>query len=235
MVETYFNQELSDITFEVEALEEWKQIAQSLGLQNQLELTKGKLSPVQYPFINEVMHRVYSTLCPRVVKLEEYKVTPIPLEVMRCIAQCANDNIFSRIEIWYDDKNADPLAVGITESYYGYVLDSEDREVIMRFENSKETFYGTEQEVRAEAQRRGLKCRHVWSSDKTLYLIARWGDELRDFATLKKIAIERFIENETGELQKKIAEFSQKLELIKENTVSYFNGNLTKYEATNSY
>lgn len=234
MVETYFNQELSDITFEVEALDEWKIIASELGLDKQLALTKGKGSPVQYPFMNEVMKRVYETLCSRKVCVSDYNATPIPLEVLRLIALSTNDKTFDRIEIWYDDKKDDPLAVGVTCKYWCYIIDPE-RGPMQFCDDKGRGIYGTKEELTEKASAKGLKVKEFYSTEESNYLIARWGDELRDFATLKKLAIERFMGNEGGEMKKKVAELTQKLNILKENTVSYFNGNASKYEVTNNY
>lgn len=234
MVETYFNQELSDITFEVEALEEWKELAKNLGLDNQLELTKGKGSPVQYPFMNDVMKRVYETLCARKVLVNEYKATPIPLEVLRLIALSTNDKIFERIEIWYDDKKDDPLTVGITCKYWCYVIDPENGDKTLVNENGSYV-YGTKEELKSIAEAQGYKIKQYHATEECQYLIARWGDELRDFASLKKLAIERFIDNEAGELKKKIADMNHKYNTIKENAVSYFNGNISKYDVTSTW
>jgi len=44
------------------------------------------------------------------------------------------------------------------------------------------------------------------TDEKTLYIIARWGDELRAFSELKSIAISQWIEEKRGSAQKKIAE-----------------------------
>lgn len=65
--------------------------------------------------------------------------------------------------------------------------------------------------------------------------IARWGDELREFEELKKLSIVRFIDNEGGELQREIADLTNKLNLLKENVVSYFNGNISRKEVTGKW
>ncbi len=64
MVEIMFNKELSDVTFDVEALDEWKKTAKELGMLGQLGLTKEDNSPIPYPFMNDCMTRVYETICP---------------------------------------------------------------------------------------------------------------------------------------------------------------------------
>ncbi len=68
------------------------------------------------------------------------------------------------------------------------------------------------------------------STDFKRYIIARWGDELRDFAELKELAIVRIIDNVGGELERTIASKTEKLNLVKENAKSYMNGNISLYE-----
>lgn len=228
MVEQFFNKELADISFEVEALDEWKSIASELGLENQLNLTKGKESPIPYPFMNECMTRVYSTLCPRKVNFKDYKVTPIPLEVLKQIAFSVRENHFSSIEIWYDDKSPDPIVVG-TSGYY-YVYDKNYSHI--KGDNKKDLRFSTEKEAKDFQESNG----HYGAghASEGQYLIARWGDELRPFSELKSLAVERFIDNEGGEMQRQIKTLTEKLKLIRESAVSYMNANISMQEATSS-
>lgn len=225
MVEQFFNKELADISFEVEALEEWKSIVSELGLSNQLELTKGKESPVPYPFMNETMKRVYSILCPRFVDFKDYKVTPIPLEVLKQISFSVKEKHFSKIEIWYDDKSPDPIVVG--HCGYWYVYDQKYNHV--KEEGKDKKFYSFEE---ANKYKVDNSLYSVSFSEEGKYLVARWGDELRDFAELKSLAVERFINDVGGEMKRELKTLEEKLKLIKENAVSYLNGNISKYDAT---
>jgi hypothetical protein len=62
--------------------------------------------------MNEVQKRVYETICPAKVKYKEYGKTTIPLDVLSLIALSEKEGYFDEIQIWYDDKNPDPIAVG---------------------------------------------------------------------------------------------------------------------------
>ena len=220
MVEIMFNKELSDVAFEVEALDEWKKLANDLGLENQLALTKGDNSPIPYPYMNEVMVRVYDTLCPKHVNFKDYKNTTIPLDVMKQIAFSVKELHFNEIQIWADDKTPDPLVVGITCQYYSYGEDGK------RTEN-----FNSEKELRL-VHPISAKGYSIYTTDEKKYLVARWGDELRDFAELKALATKKLLENVGGELQKEISTKTEKLKLIKENVTSYFNGNMSLYDVT---
>lgn len=219
MTEIYFNQELSDITFEIDKLDEWKKICNELGMEQQLGLTKGKVTPIPYPYMNEVMIRVYRTLCPNSWNYKEFKTVPIPLEVLKQISFSVKEKHFHRIELWADDKNPDPVVVGYHGTWREYPYDNKSNEKL------KGKIFSSKQEVldaggnSPEFQEEGK------------YLIARFGDELKPFDKLKELAIKRFIEENAGEMQKEIALLTQKFNTLKENAVSYFNDNMTRYDA----
>ncbi len=221
--------ELSDVDFDVESLDDWKKTCEELGLESQLSLTKGKESPIPYPFMNETMIRVYATLCPQTIEYRKYKSSTIPLECLKQIAFSVRDRHFPKIEIWYDDKSPDPVVVGFHGHFYVY-----DNKYAHTLEsNGEEKKFFTEQEAIKYKEENELQ--GVAFSEQGKFLIARWGDELRSFAELKKLAIERFIENEGGEMKRDVKVLTEKLTVIKESAVSYFNSNISKYEATGKH
>lgn len=225
MVELFFNKELSDVAFEVEALQEWKSIAEELGFEAQLTLAKGKESPIPYPFMNEVMKRVYNTLCPMSVEFKKYNKTAIPLEVMKQIAFSVRDKHFQKIYIWYDDKTPDPIVVGEHGIYYIRKKSSYSSYGSKEFASQEDAANEL-----ASFEADAIKEHEIAYTEKDKYIIARWGDELADFATLKQRAINLFVENEAGELKKEIATKTEKLKLINENAASFINGNMAKHE-----
>lgn len=218
MTEIYFEKELTDVTFDVDALADWKSIATELGLENQLKLTNGKESPVPYPYMNTVMERVYETLCPQKDTLKDYSKMPIPLDVMKQIAFSSKEHHFSRIEIWSDTKTPDPIAVGILAEYY--CIDRNYNKVGDKFHSKEE----------AEAFKTANDLYTVNETVNGRYLIARWGDELCSFVELKQRAVKRFTESYSIELKKKIANATAQLTALSENTSAYFNGTGTKYD-----
>ena len=228
-VEIYFEKELSDITFEVEALEEWKAIAQQLGMTEQLELTKGKDTPVPYPYINLHMERVYETLCPVKVDYRQYKNTPIPLEVLRQIAFSVNDKHFNKIEIWYDDKQPDPFAIGFIG--YHFVYDKNYKSI--KNEDGSIMQFNTEKEAIEYKNANGHYS--VGYELKGKYCIARWGDELKPFNTLKKLALERLVENSGSDLKRELNSLTEKLKNITTNAEAYLLGNINRYDLLGKY
>lgn len=235
MVETYFNTELEDITFEVEKLDEWKELTKELGLENQLNLTKSSNSPIPFPYMNLVMNRVYETLCPRKVDYKEYKITPIPLEVLKMIKLAVNDNHFTIIEIWYDDKTPDPVVIGKKRQFHCYYKTLNNGNLYIKDDKSNYIDFDSKQAAKEYCSAAGLDYLDAFEQPSSNYLIARWGDELRDFSTLKKLAIERFLDNEGGEMKKDFAKLQERINILKENTVSYFNGNIEKVEVTGKW
>lgn len=225
MVELFFNRELADISFEVESLDDWKKTCEELGLESQLSLTKGKETPIPYPFMNETMVRVYEILCPRKVEYRQYKSSTIPLECLKQIAFSVRDRHFPKIEIWYDDKSPDPLIVGYQGYYYVY----DNKYAHAKEEDGKDKRFHNEKE--AEEYKKEHELYGVTFCEEGKFLVARWGDELRNFTELKKLAIDRFIDNEGGEMAREIKKLSEAMKSIRENAVSYLNGNISLNEA----
>jgi len=217
MVEVMFNKELSDIAFDVEKLDEWKATAKELGMEGQLGLSTGDNSPIPYPFMNDNMERVYETLCPNKTPFKDYKNATIPLEVLKQIAFSVKEKHFARIMIWADDKEPDPIVVGITCQWYNNTKDEK---------GSGMKYFDSREECEAQPENEGKS----YETNTKQYVIARWGDELRDFTELKALALARVIDEVGGELAKSIATKTERLKLIKENAKSYINGNMQKYE-----
>lgn len=215
-VELYFDKELSDITFEVEALDEWKAVAAELGMEKQLSLTKGKESPVPFPYMNESMKRVYSTLCPNIVNFKDYNKTPIPLEVMRQIAFCVRENHFNEIKIWFDDKTPDPVVVGQTCEYYAY-------------KGGKSTAHF---KTRQEAIEAGEPGSSIYETNVNNYLIAKWGDVKRSFKELKELAKERFIDKHASKMKSDIQTLTSRLSVLSDNANLYLMGEISESKAT---
>jgi hypothetical protein len=169
------------------------------------------------------MTNVYETLCPNKTEFKNYKNTAIPLEVLKQIAFSVKENHFESISIWADDKQPDPIVVGMTNQWHSYDA------------SGKRTQNYATKEALAESQgddlEKGYDTPDKFQRTNTKhYIIARWGDELRDFAELKELAIARVIDNVGGELERIIATKTEKLKLVKENAKSYINGNMSLYQ-----
>jgi len=226
MEEIYFNQELADVCFEVDALEEWKQTCEELGMESQLLLTKGKDSPIPYPYINQIMFNVYDTICPTHVDYKKYNKTPVPLKILKQIAFSVKEHHFQRIEIWYNDKHPDPIVVGVGGYYF---LREESSWTRLKDDNGKELKFANEEDAESYKKEMGIK-NSIEFEESNKYLIARWGDELKSFDQLKEQAHKTLIESVAGILAREIKEKQVKLDAIKENVTCFLNGDIPKYQ-----
>jgi hypothetical protein len=127
-VEIYLEPELEEMVGSVEVTEEWKQLAEELGMEGQLRLITPKSgeesdkNPSPYIHMNAKAERVFAILCPEVVDYKKYDKSTIPRDVLREIAMAERLKFFDKICIWYDDASPDPLVVGyIKMGNYEYV------------------------------------------------------------------------------------------------------------------
>jgi hypothetical protein len=124
-VEIYLEPELAEMVGNLEVTEEWKHLAESLGMEGQLNLIKPKSegekdkNPSPYIHMNKKAERMFAILCPEVVAYKKYDKSTIPREVLKEIALAEKEQYFDKICIWYDDASPDPLVVGYikTSSY----------------------------------------------------------------------------------------------------------------------
>jgi hypothetical protein len=223
-VQIFQNEELNDLMFEVDALQEWEELASELGLDAQLESVKGKESPNPYPYMNKGIYTIMESLCPTKVNFKKYDKTPIPLEVMKQLAFSVRDKHFNEIEIWYDDKTPDPCAVGITYRVYGY--DSGYNH--LKDENDKTKYFTTKEECGKYAESVGFKISSYGTDNRNSYLIARWSDVLRPFEELKSLAKERLIEKYGAEIKNELEEKQQALKKLTENVILFLNGEINE-------
>ena len=127
-VEIYLEPELEEMIGSAEVTEEWKQLAEELGMEGQLKLITPKSgeetdkNPSPYIHMNAKAERVFAILCPEVVDYKKYDKSTIPRDVLREIAMAERLKFFDKICIWYDDASPDPLVVGyIKMGSYEYV------------------------------------------------------------------------------------------------------------------
>ena len=115
MVENYIIEDTKGLMHDIEQIEEWSNKIEELGLEGQKKLVaeEGK-SPIPFVHMNKSMKVMYETLCPRIYNYKDYDKTPIPLEVLALIGLCRKEGYFQELKIWVDDKEPDPLLIGIT-------------------------------------------------------------------------------------------------------------------------
>ena len=224
MVQIYQNEELNDIMFEVDALDEWKAINKELGLDKQMSFVESAESPIPYPWINGSMERIFTTLCPTKVDFKKYDKTPIPLEVLKQIKLSIDDRHFKGIEIWYDDKMPDPFAVGVTCKFYAY----DKKWQAMKDTENNAMEFDSEEQCRDYANTVGFEVYSVSKTNEKKYLIARWADVVRPIAELKDLAKERLIEKYGCEFKNELEKVSAALKKINENVTLFLGGEITE-------
>ncbi|WP_448510673.1 hypothetical protein [Immundisolibacter sp.] len=134
-----------------EATDEWLQKVNELGLEGQKELAKPEKSPVPFPRLKKAEQRVYETLCPNKVEVQDYNNSTIPLKVLSLIALAEKGNYFTGIQIWDDYEKPDPIAVGYIGSQW-----NGDFFIIARWDDELRSF--------AELQNMAVK---RWVEEKT--------------------------------------------------------------------
>ena len=177
-VEIYLEEETTELIHDSEKSGEWLSIVEKLGLNGQKEMSVDKKSPVPFQFMNTVSCRVYETLCPTKMRVEQFNKGTIPLRALSVISLARDQNYFTKIEVWYDDVEKDPIAVGYLNDTY--------------------------------------------SSEK--FIIARWGDELRSFAELKQLAINRWIDESKTALNEKMIKCNADMASLDLIAKRYFTG-----------
>lgn len=121
MVQKFIVEEATELIYDSDKIQEWREKCEELGLEKQIALANGDKSPIPFEHMNTVGERVYETLCPKKETYKMYHKTAIPLEVLSLIALSEKEGYFEKIEVWYDDKTPDPIAVGyVKEGAYSY-------------------------------------------------------------------------------------------------------------------
>lgn len=210
VVETFVIEETAELIYDGEALENWNNLVSDLGLKGQIEIVKPEKSPIPFMHLKESMINTLQTLCPRKYSIEDFNVTPIPLEILKLVALSKKENYFEGIEVWYDDKSPDPCVVGINYEYYSLKNGNWDK----RFP-SKE---GAQKYMDAN----GYEGEPKKTYDSKKYLIGKWADVKQSFEELKERAIKRYIEEEGASLRGYISDYQRRLADLETTAISKF-------------
>lgn len=109
-IKIYREPENEHLLIDEEALKAYNELAAELGLCTQ-EAKEEEHSPNVYICLNSGMQKQLFALCPSKAKIEDYKRTTIPLEVLQVYKLAKNHNMFEGFEIWYDDVQPDPMLI----------------------------------------------------------------------------------------------------------------------------
>ena len=210
VIETFVIEETAELIYDNKKLNKWNNLVNTLGLTGQSKIVKPEKSPIPFMFIKKSMENVFRTLCPRVVKVCEYDVTPIPVEILDLVSLSVRENYFKEIQIWYDEKSPDPLCVGKTCNYYGYINGSWNSNDMVKKE--------TKQEVKDI-----IGDFSVYETDEKFYLLGKWADVKHSFDDLKQMATKRFIAQKGNEYRKQIKEAKRSLDDLETEAFKHFN------------
>lgn len=140
-VETFEQTEVVGGKIEEENSPEAIGLIETLGLKGQAALTTKTIDEVDvrcpYRAMTKKEIRVYSTLYPDKVQIEDYRESMIPLRVLQVAAHAKNLQIYKKVEVWCETgKPVDPVLVGIikTGDY------SEDTHILARWGDALESF-----------------------------------------------------------------------------------------------
>ena len=200
VVETFVIEETAELIYDNEKLDKWNELVKNLDLKGQTKIIAPEKSPIPFMFIKTGMRNVFETLCPVKVEVTEYDLTPIPLEILDLVALSKREKYFKEIEIWYDDKNPDPLCIGITCQYYGYTGNS--------FSSENQVKRDTKQEVKDIIG----KDKYIYRTDENLYLLGKWADVRHSFEELKEMATKRYIAENSNYHKQRIKESQRSLD-----------------------
>jgi hypothetical protein len=109
-VQIYLQEENKQLIYDNDQLDEFKSLVSELGLQCDNHKDSEK-SPIPFMWLDEATIRAFKLLCPRVDRVKEYRLE-IPLEVLRSLKLSETEKYFDWVEIWSNQKDPDPFAVG---------------------------------------------------------------------------------------------------------------------------
>lgn len=211
VVETFVIEETAELIYDGEALETWNNLVSELGLKGQTEIVKPEKSPIPFMHLKQGYVNMFKTLCPSNVDVSEYNKTPIPVEILKLIALSTNENYFDKLQIWYDDKNPDPVAVGITGYWYQSSWSN----------NRNKDLDGKRFKSKQECKDAGATS-EIHFSEQEHYLIGKWADVKQSFEELKERAKTRFIEENGASYRSQIKYYQRQLNDLEEDVIKRF-------------
>jgi len=209
MVETFVIEETASLIYDNEQLDNWNLMVEELGLKGQTTIQTKEKSPIPFMHLKQSLQNIFTCLCPRKVRIEDYNITPIPVEILELVMLSKRENYFHEIQIWYDDKSPDPACVGITKKWCNgttasYIYDSP--------KDAAESTNGkkTEKELSYYYQ-------------SNYYLLGKWADVKHSFEELKEMATKRFISEQGNDFRKQIKEAQRGLDDLETLAFEKFN------------
>ena len=108
-VKIYREPENQELILDEAKLAEYNQLIAELGITAPSEEKK---TPNIYTYLNTAMVKQLHALCPMHASVEKYTKSTIPLDVLKVLQYCKDQEMFDGYSIWWDDKAPDPLLIG---------------------------------------------------------------------------------------------------------------------------
>lgn len=220
VVETFVIEETAPLIYDNEQLDKWSAHVAALGLTGQTKIVKKDKSPIPFMHLKTSMMEVFSILCPRKVSIQNYDVTPIPVEILDLAALAIKEEHFNRIEIWYDEKSPDPACIGIASEFYVYGYGGVPKSVVEKTFPNRAAALAAIHEVCPDFKSTDS---FGWETNTRYYLLGKWADVKRSFKELKQMASERFMAEEGYRLKKAIKEAERDLSDLETKAFEKFN------------
>lgn len=234
VVQPYYS-EVIEIIDDQESINEYNRILEELGIEK-TEAQKDSKSPIPFMHMNTTTQEIFETLCPSRLSYDEYQscVAPIPLEALKTIKLALDEKHFFKVEVWYDEKDLDPVAVGLIGGVYVSDWNSENKNFYREFfredlnpgsaeeftllmtkeaifpskfhivDRIKELISSMGHETLNGKDLERLKKLTIYDRVSDRFAICRWGDEAKDIDTLKAAAVKRFIGERKNRYQAEI-------------------------------
>lgn len=210
VVETFLIEEVESLIYDNDNLQEWHSKIEELGLEGQRKVAVPEKSPIPFLAMNTNLVAVFETLCPSRHGIEDFSITPIPLEILTLVGLAKREGYFNSIEVWCDDKNPDPAVIGMRGYWYEPTW----------YTNSDKSLNNREFESKELAVVAGAN--NPTFNRANLYLIGKWGDVKHSIAELKAMAKQRFVAERSNEFNRQIKEAKRGLDDIETDAFKRF-------------
>jgi hypothetical protein len=108
-VKIYREPENQELILDEAKLAEYNQLIVELGI---TAPAKENQTPNVYQYLNATMAKQIHALCPMHIAVEQYTKSTIPLEVLKVLQYCKEQEMFDGYSVWWDDTAPDPVLIG---------------------------------------------------------------------------------------------------------------------------
>lgn len=179
IVETFFVEETTNLIQDNEALAKWNEKVEELELHGQRTVVKIDKSPIPFLWMNSSIISTFEVLCPTQVDISNYDKTPIPVELLDIVSLCKKDQYFDLIEVWYNEKQKDPVIVG-----YCYDAKEGQSDWVKKF-YAKKYLIGRWADVKASIDQLVERARRLFFNSETVRLKQEIRDRQRNLEDLE--------------------------------------------------